>query len=114
MALIEDMFKGNLATGLAGGIGAALAGPTVIRTIGSILRPVAKVLLENGAVFYRELWAKSGKWRPISSPKREPSWIRRLASACRRRQPPLALRAETAGREKPASAAFALLRGFDA
>jgi phosphate/sulfate permease len=35
MALIEDMFKGNLATGLAVGVGALLFGPTVIQTVGA-------------------------------------------------------------------------------
>ena len=51
MALIEDMFKGNLAAGLAIGVGAIIFGPTVIQTMGSILRPAAKTLIKNGMVF---------------------------------------------------------------
>jgi phosphate/sulfate permease len=50
MALIEDMFKGNLAAGLAIGVGAIIFGPTVVRTVGSILRPAAKPLIKNGMV----------------------------------------------------------------
>ena len=51
MALIEDMFKGNLATGLAVGIGAVLLGPTVMHTVGRILRPAAKAVIKGGLVF---------------------------------------------------------------
>ena len=50
MALIEDIFKGNLAVGLAIGVGAIIFGPTVIQTMGSILRPVTKPLIKNGMV----------------------------------------------------------------
>jgi hypothetical protein len=39
MALIEDMFKGNLAAGLAIGVGAIILGPTAIRTLAGVLRP---------------------------------------------------------------------------
>jgi hypothetical protein len=54
MALIEDMFKGNLATGLAVGIGVLLLGPTVIQTVGRVLRPAAKAVIKGSMVFYRE------------------------------------------------------------
>jgi hypothetical protein len=36
MALIGDMFKGNIATGLAIGVGAVIFGPTVIQTMRSV------------------------------------------------------------------------------
>ena len=47
MALIEDVFKGNLAGGLAIGVSAIVFGPTAIQTIGSILRPAAKTLIKG-------------------------------------------------------------------
>jgi hypothetical protein len=61
MALIEDMFKGNLATGLAVGIGAVLLGPTVIQTVGRVLRPAAKAVIKGGMVFYRETLSEVGE-----------------------------------------------------
>lgn len=61
MALIEDMFKGNLATGLAIGVGAALFGPTVVQTVGSFLRPTAKAVIKGGMVFYRETLGEIGE-----------------------------------------------------
>src|SRR6202043_98004 len=42
MALIDDMFKGDLAAGLALGVGAIIFGPNATRAMGSILRPAAK------------------------------------------------------------------------
>jgi hypothetical protein len=38
MALLDDVFKGNVLTGLALGLGAALLAPT----IGQMLRPAVK------------------------------------------------------------------------
>ena len=61
MALIDDMFKGNLAAGLAIGVGAIILGPTAIRRIGSILRPAAKTLIKGGMVFYRETLSEIGE-----------------------------------------------------
>jgi Protein of unknown function (DUF5132) len=61
MALIEDMFKGNLAAGLAIGLGAIIFGPTVIQRVGSILRPAAKTLIKGGMVFYRETLSEIGE-----------------------------------------------------
>ena len=61
MALIEDMFKGNLATGLAVGIGAVLLGPTVIRAVGRVLRPAAKAVIKGGLVFYHETLSEAGE-----------------------------------------------------
>ena len=57
------MFKGNLATGLAIGVGAIIFGPTVIQTMGSILRPAAKtlILIKGGMVFYRETLSEIGE-----------------------------------------------------
>ena len=61
MALIEDIFKGNLATGLAVGVGAIIFGPTVIQTVGSILRPAAKTLIKGSMIFYRETLGEIGE-----------------------------------------------------
>ena len=61
MALIYDMFKGNLVTGLAIGIGAVLLGPMVVQTVGSVLRPTAKAVIKGGMVFYRETLGEIGE-----------------------------------------------------
>jgi len=61
MALIEDVFKGNLAAGLAIGVGAIIFGPTAIQTMGSILRPAAETLIKGGMVFYRETLSEIGE-----------------------------------------------------
>jgi hypothetical protein len=61
MALIDDMFKGNLVTGLAIGVGAVFFGPTVVQTIGSLLRPTAKAVIKGGMVFYRETLGEIGE-----------------------------------------------------
>ena len=61
MALIEDMFKGNLATGLAVGIGTMLLGPALIQTVGRSLRPAVKAVVKSGLVFYRETLSELGE-----------------------------------------------------
>jgi hypothetical protein len=61
MALIDDLFKGNLAAGLALGVGAIMFGPTTVRTLGSILRPASKTLIKSGLVFYRETLSEIGE-----------------------------------------------------
>jgi hypothetical protein len=61
MALIEDIFKGNLAAGLAIGVGAIILGPTAIRTLAGVLRPAAKTLIKSGMVFYRETLSEIGE-----------------------------------------------------
>lgn len=61
MALIEDMFKGNLAAGLAIGVGAIIFGPTAIRTLAGVLRPAAKTMIKSGMVFYRETLSEIGE-----------------------------------------------------
>lgn len=61
MALIDDMFKGNLATGLAIGVGAVIFGPTLMQTVGGFLRPAAKAVIKGGMVFYRETLGEIGE-----------------------------------------------------
>jgi hypothetical protein len=51
MALLEDAFKGNLLTGLALGLGAALLAPT----IGQVLRPAVKAVIKGGILAYQGL-----------------------------------------------------------
>lgn len=49
MALVEDMLKGgNIMTGLAVGIGAAV----VVPVLGPLLRPLAKSVIKAGIVAY--------------------------------------------------------------
>jgi hypothetical protein len=51
MALLEDLFKGNLLTAVAVGIGAALLAPAA----GQVLRPAAKAVIKGGMLAYRGL-----------------------------------------------------------
>jgi hypothetical protein len=49
MSLVEDMFKGgNVMTGLAVGIGAAV----VVPVLGPLLRPLAKSVIKAGIIAY--------------------------------------------------------------
>src|SRR5438105_3207574 len=52
MALVEDMLEGNIGTGLAVGIGAAVVGPILAPIIGGVLRPVAKAVIKGGILAY--------------------------------------------------------------
>jgi hypothetical protein len=61
MPLIEDMFKGNLATGLAVGVGTVLLGPTAIRTVGITVRSAAKAVIKSGLIFYHETLSELGE-----------------------------------------------------
>jgi hypothetical protein len=61
MALLEDMFKGNAVTGVAVGAAALFLGPTILPTIGRVLRPVAKTMIKGGIMLYRETVAGIGE-----------------------------------------------------
>jgi uncharacterized protein DUF5132 len=52
MALVEDLFKGNIVTGLAVGIGAVVLGPIVAPAITAVLRPAAKAVIKTGIYAY--------------------------------------------------------------
>ena len=52
MALIEDGLKGNLITGLAIGIGAAILAPVVIPLFSNISKPLAKAAIKGGIQLY--------------------------------------------------------------
>lgn len=45
-------FKGDLGTGLAIGIGAAVVGPMVLGALSAILRPMAKAAIKSGLMAY--------------------------------------------------------------
>jgi hypothetical protein len=62
MALLEDMFSGNAATGIVIGLGAVLLGPTVLPAVGRALRPAAKAVIKGGMVLYRETFAEMGEF----------------------------------------------------
>jgi len=59
MSLVEDMFKGNMVTGLAVA-GAVVLAPTLLPAVGRILRPVAKTAIKGGLMIYRETLAGIG------------------------------------------------------
>jgi hypothetical protein len=61
MALIDDIFKANLTTGLAVGVGAAILAPSLVQAIGRVLRPAAKAMIKSGLVFYRETLSEIGE-----------------------------------------------------
>jgi hypothetical protein len=60
MSLFEDMFKGNVGTGLAVA-GVVLLGPTLMPAVGRILRPIVKTAVKGGMVVYRETLAGVGE-----------------------------------------------------
>ena len=51
MALLEDVFKGNVLTGIAIGLSAYLLAPTV----GQVLRPAVKAVIKGGILAYQGL-----------------------------------------------------------
>jgi hypothetical protein len=59
MSLIEDVFKGNVVTGVAVA-GAVMLAPTVLPAVGRALRPMAKAVIKTGMVAYRETLAGVG------------------------------------------------------
>jgi Protein of unknown function (DUF5132) len=48
MAFFEEMFKGNLGSGLAVGIGVTVVAPLLAPVIGGVMRPLAKTLIKAG------------------------------------------------------------------
>jgi hypothetical protein len=65
MALFEDMFKGgNIVTGVAIAVGAAVIVPLVAPAVGGMLRPLAKAVIKGGLVAYdygRQAVAQAGE-----------------------------------------------------
>ena len=54
MAGIEDLFKGNIVTGLAVGVGVAVLAPVIVPFISSVGKPVAKSLIKSGILLYHK------------------------------------------------------------
>jgi hypothetical protein len=48
MAFVEEMFKGNIGSGLAVGIGVAVVAPLLAPVIGGVVRPLAKTVIKAG------------------------------------------------------------------
>ncbi|MGQ9687068.1 MAG: DUF5132 domain-containing protein [Thiobacillaceae bacterium] len=64
MAGIDDLFKGNIVTGLAVGVGVAILAPVIMPVLASVGRPLAKSIIKSGMVLYekgRETVAELGE-----------------------------------------------------
>lgn len=64
MAGIDDLFKGNIVTGLAVGVGIAILAPVVTPILASVGKPLAKSLIKTGMLLYekgRETAAELGE-----------------------------------------------------
>lgn len=64
MAGIDDLFKGNIVTGLAVGVGVAILAPVIMPVLASVGRPLAKSIIKSGMVLYekgRETAAELGE-----------------------------------------------------
>ena len=64
MGLFDDVFKGNVVTGLAIGIGAAVLGPAVLPVIAGVAKPVVKAAIKGGIILYekgKETFAEMGE-----------------------------------------------------
>ncbi len=54
MALFDNGLKGNIVTGLAVGIGAALFAPQVIPALAGVVKPLAKAAIKGSLVLYEK------------------------------------------------------------
>ncbi len=64
MGLFDNGLKGNVLTGLAIGIGAAVLGPTVLPVLASVAKPVVKAAIKGGLVLFeksKETFAEMGE-----------------------------------------------------
>jgi len=64
MGLLDNGLKGNVLTGLAIGIGAAVLGPAVLPVLASVAKPVAKAAIKGGLVLFekgKETFAEMGE-----------------------------------------------------
>jgi len=52
MALLDNGIRGNLMTGLAIGIGAAILAPIVIPAVAAVAKPLAKAAIKGGFLLY--------------------------------------------------------------
>jgi hypothetical protein len=64
MALLDNGIRGNLMTGLAIGIGAAILAPIVIPAVAAVAKPLAKAAIKGGFLLYergKEAVAEAGE-----------------------------------------------------
>jgi len=64
MALFDNGLKGNILTGLAIGIGAAIFSPQVIPAIAGVVKPFAKAAIKGSLIVYekgKEAFAEVGE-----------------------------------------------------
>ncbi|HET6515048.1 MAG TPA: DUF5132 domain-containing protein [Thermodesulfovibrionales bacterium] len=54
MGLLDDCLKGNVATGLAIGIGAAILAPAVIPALAGVAKPLIKAAVKSGIIIYEK------------------------------------------------------------
>lgn len=54
MAGIDDLFKGNVITGLAVGVGVAILAPVVLPVVAAVVRPLAKSAIKTGIILYEQ------------------------------------------------------------
>jgi peptide subunit release factor 1 (eRF1) len=54
MALFDNGLKGNILSGLAVGIGAAIIAPAVMPIVASVVKPLAKAAIKGGIIFYEK------------------------------------------------------------
>ncbi len=52
MAFIEDVFKSDLGTGLAVGIGVLVLGPIVVPAVAGVAKPLLKAAIKGGLIIY--------------------------------------------------------------
>ena len=79
MAFVEEMFKGNIGSGLAVGIGVAVVAPLLAPVIGGVVRPLAKTVIKAGLLAGRGpggLGAAERSDRRHGSLRPRPSWMK--------------------------------------
>lgn len=54
MAGIDDLFKGNIVTGLAVGVGMAILAPVIVPVLASVGKPLAKSLIKSSILMYEK------------------------------------------------------------
>ncbi len=54
MAIFENGLKGNILSGLAIGIGAAIIAPVIVPIAASIVKPLAKAVIKGGIMLYEK------------------------------------------------------------
>ncbi len=64
MAIFDNGLRGNIFTGLAIGIGAAVIAPAIIPVLAGVAKPIAKAVIKGGITLYdkgREAVAEGGE-----------------------------------------------------